>query len=38
MFSPCFGRLQVRENEISLCKWSGGAARFRTLETGAWYS
>jgi len=28
----------VRENEISLCKWSGGATRFRTLETGAWYS
>jgi len=25
----------VRENEISLCKWSGGTAQFRTLEAGA---
>jgi len=24
--------LQVRENEISLRKWSGGAAQLRTLE------
>jgi len=24
--------LQVRENEISLRKWSGGTAHFRTLE------
>jgi len=24
--------LQVRENGISLCKWSGGSARLRTLE------
>jgi len=30
-----FGRLQVLENEISLCKWSDGTAQFRTLETGA---
>ena len=34
MFFQCFGRLQVRENEISLCKWSGGTAQFRTLEAG----
>jgi len=27
----CFALLQVRENEISLHKWSGGAARLRTL-------
>jgi len=25
------GMLQVRENEISLGKWSGGAAQLRTL-------
>jgi len=25
----------VREIEISLCKWSGGTAQFRTLEAGA---
>jgi len=35
VFFQCFGRLQVRENEISLCKWSGGTAQFRTLEAGA---
>jgi len=35
MFFQCFGRLQARENEISLRKWSGGTALFRTLETGA---
>jgi len=27
-----FGMLQVRENEISLRKCSGGAAQLRTLE------
>jgi len=27
--------LQVRENEIPLCKWSGGSAQFRTKEAGA---
>jgi len=27
-----FGMLQVRENEIPLRIWSGGAARLRTLE------
>jgi len=27
-----FGFLLVRENEISLRKWSGGAAQLRTLE------
>jgi len=26
------GMLQVRENEISLRKWSGGAAHLRTLQ------
>jgi len=31
MFFQCFGRLQVRENEISLCKWSGNTAQFRTF-------
>jgi len=31
----CFGRLQVLENEISLCKWSVGTAQFHTLEAGA---
>ena len=25
----------MRENEVSLCKWSGGTAQFRTLEAGA---
>jgi len=35
MFFQCFGRLQVAENEISLCKWSGDSAQFRTLATGA---
>ena len=25
----------MREIEISLCKWSGGTAQFRTLEAGA---
>ena len=25
----------MRENGISLCKWSGGTAQFRTLEAGA---
>ena len=39
---PCigsieFGMLQVRENEISLRKWSGGSADLRTLE-GKWQS
>jgi len=27
-----FGMLQVRENEISLRKWSDGTAQLRTLE------
>jgi len=31
----CFGRLQVREKEISLCKWSGGTAQFRALDARA---
>jgi len=35
MFFQCFGRLQACENEVSLCKWSGGAAQFRTSDTGA---
>ena len=25
----------MRENEISLCKWSCGTAQYRTLEAGA---
>ena len=25
----------MHENEISLCKWTGGTAQFRTLEAGA---
>jgi len=25
----------VRENEISLCKWTGGTAQFRSIEAGA---
>ena len=35
MFFQCCGRLQVHEKEIFLCKWSGGTAEFRILETGA---
>jgi len=35
MFFQCFERLQVREDEISLYKWSGDTAQFRTLATGA---
>jgi len=33
MFSQCFGILQVRNNEISLPKWSGGteSRRHRAL-------
>jgi len=27
----CFGMLQVRENEISLRKWSDGTAHLRTF-------
>jgi len=32
MFPQSFGMLQVRENEISLPKWSGGTVHFRKLE------
>jgi len=35
MFFQCFGMLQMRDNEISLCKWFGDTAQFRTLATGA---
>jgi len=32
MFSQCFGMLQLRENEISLPKLSGGTAHIHNLE------
>jgi len=32
MYDNKFVMLQERENEISLCKWSGCAAHLRTLQ------
>jgi len=29
-----FWKVAVRENEISLCKWTGSTAQFRILEAG----
>jgi len=29
-----FWKVASPRNEISLCKWSGGTAQFRTLEAG----
>jgi len=31
---PMFWKVASPRNEISLCKWSGGTAQFRTLEAG----
>jgi len=32
-----FGMLQVRENDISIRKWSGGTAHLRSLERALWW-